>query len=395
MACFDEIKTLCDENILPTYARYQIAFVKGAGSRLWDAAGKEYIDFASGVGVNSVGHSHPKWIEAVCSQAGVLSHVSNLFYTEPGATLAKKLCSFAGMRGLFFSNSGAEANEGVIKAARKYSSDKYGAGRHTIITLKGSFHGRLGASLKATGQEKFHKDYFAPFMEGFRYVEVNDFSALEAEAKAGDVCAFLFEPIQGEGGVVPLDKEYLQKAAALCEKNDWLLIADEVQTGIGRTGEWFGFQNYGIKPDAVTFAKGIAGGLPLGGFLLGEKMHKTLGAGDHGTTYGGNLVCTAAALSVLEILEPLLPSVKEKGAYIREKILAMNLPQVKGIRGEGLMIGIKLEGIANTEAVAKLLDAGLVALSAGADVLRFLPPLTISTEDIDAGLDIMESFFRR
>ncbi|MCL2577579.1 MAG: acetylornithine/succinylornithine family transaminase [Defluviitaleaceae bacterium] len=394
MKNFDDIKNLYNENILPTYARYPVAFVKGAGSRLWGADGKEYIDFASGIGVNSVGHSHPKWVEAIYSQAGVLSHVSNLFYTEPGAVLAEKLCGFAGMRGLFFSNSGAESNEGVIKAARKYSFDKYGAGRHTIITLKGSFHGRLGATLKATGQEKFHKDCFAPFMEGFRYVEANDFSVLEAEAKAGDVCAFLFESIQGEGGVMPLDADYLQKAAELCEKNDWLLIADEIQTGIGRTGEWFGFQNFNIKPDAIAFAKGIAGGLPLGGFLLGEKMYKTLNPGDHGTTYGGNLVCAAAALSVLEILEPILPGVKEKGAYIREKISAMNLPQVKEIRGMGLMIGIKLEGIANTEAVAKLLEAGLVALPAGADVLRFLPPLTIGTEDIDAGLAIMEKVFK-
>ena len=392
MKNFDDIKNLYDENILPTYPKYPVAFVKGSGSRLWDTSGKEYIDFASGIGVNSVGHSHPKWVDAVFSQASLLSHVSNLYYTQPGAVLARKLCEISGLNGAFFCNSGAESVEGVIKAARKYSNDKYGAGRHTIITLEGSFHGRTMAALTATGQDKFHK-HFHPFMPGFRYVPANDFAALEAESKANDVCALLLEPIQGEGGVMPLDDGYLYQAAEFCSKNDWLLITDEVQTGIGRTGTWFAFQNYGIKPDALTFAKGIAGGLPLGGFLLGEKMHKTLGVGDHGTTYGGNPVCAAAALAVLEILEPVLPSVQEKGMYISDKIAAMDLPQVKEIRGMGLMLGIKLEGIAHTEAVTKLLEAGLVALPAGADVLRFLPPLTISTEDIDAGLTILKKAF--
>jgi acetylornithine/N-succinyldiaminopimelate aminotransferase len=389
MKNFDEIKHSYDQNILPTYGRYPDAFVSGQGCRLWDTAGKEYIDFASGVGVDSVGHSHPKWVDAVCSQAGVLSHVSNLFYTQPGAILAEKLTALSGLKKAFFCNSGAESVEGVIKTARKYSSDKYGAGRHTIITLKGSFHGRTLAALTATGQEKFHKHYH-PFVQGFRYVEPNDFAALEAEAKTGDVCAFMFEPIMGEGGVMPLDSEYLRQAQKLCEKHDWLFISDEVQTGMGRTGEWFGFQNSGIKPDAITFAKGIAGGLPLGGFILGEKMQATLGAGDHGTTYGGNLICCAAALAVLEILTPVISQVNEKGAYIRKKVSEMNLPCVKEIRGAGLMLGFRLEGVANTEAVSKLLSAGLVTLTAGSDILRFLPPLTIETSDIDAGLAILK-----
>jgi len=391
MKNLNEIKSAYDNYILPTYAKYPAAFTKGAGCKLWDAEGKEYIDFASGIGVNSVGHSHPKWVEAVCSQSGILTHVSNLYYTEPGAILAEKLCDISGLNGVFYSNSGAESVEGVIKAARKYSNDKYGSGRHTIITLEGSFHGRTMAALTATGQEKFHK-YFHPFMQGFRYVAANDFSALESQGD--DVCALLIELIQGEGGVMPLDVEYVKKAAELCKKNDWLLITDEIQTGIGRTGEWFAFQNYGIMPDALCFAKGIAGGLPFGGFILGEKMHKVLGAGDHGTTYGGNLVCAAAALAVLEILEPVLPSVKKNGAYICEKIALMNLPYVKEIRGQGLMIGIKLEGIAHTEVVTKLLKAGLVTLSAGEDVLRFLPPLIIGKDDIEAGLAIIEKTFR-
>ncbi|MCL1883486.1 MAG: aspartate aminotransferase family protein [Defluviitaleaceae bacterium] len=394
MKSFDEILKLHSENILPTYGRYPVAFAKGEGCKLWDTEGKEYIDFASGIGVNSVGHSHPKWVEAVCSQAGMLAHVSNLFHTEPSAVLARKLCEISGMKGVFFSNSGAESVEGVIKTARKYSGDKYGPGRHTIITLENSFHGRTMAALTATGQpEKFHK-HFHPFVQGFRYVPANDFAALEAEAKAKDVCALLIEFVQGEGGIMPLDAEYVKKAAEFCKKNDWLLIADEVQTGIGRTGEWFAFQNYGVKPDILAFAKGIAGGLPLGGFLVGEKTRATLGAGDHGTTYGGNPICCSAALAVLEILETALPLVKEKGAYIREKITKMNLPYVKEIRGAGLMLGIKLEGTAHTDAVKKLLDAGLVALVAGADILRFLPPLTISMEEIDAGLHIIEKVFK-
>jgi len=375
--------------ILPTYPRYPVTFVKGTGCKLYDTDGKEYIDFASGIGVNSVGHSHPKWVEAVCAQAATLSHVSNLYYTQPVGELAKKLCEISGMKGVFFSNSGAEAVEGVIKTARKYSNDKYGEGRHTIITLEGSFHGRTMAALTATGQpEKFHK-HFHPFVQGFRYIPVNDIAALESEAEKTDICALMLEPIQGEGGVMPLDAAYLKKAQEICNKNDWLLITDEVQTGIARTGEWFAYQSYGIKPDAVTFAKGIAGGLPYGGFLLGEKAQATLGAGDHGTTYGGNLVCAAAALSVLEILTPILPTIKEKGEYIRKKVQQMNLPHVKEIRGNGLMIGIKLEGIPHTEVVANLLKAGLVTLPAGSDVLRFLPPLVISTEEIDAGLKIL------
>ncbi|MCL1863541.1 MAG: aspartate aminotransferase family protein [Defluviitaleaceae bacterium] len=383
--------------ILPTYPRYPVTFVKGVGCKLYDDSGKEYIDFASGIGVNSVGHSHPKWVEAVCAQAATLSHVSNLYYTQPGGELAKKLCAISDMKGVFFSNSGAESVEGAIKTVRKYSNNKYGddAGRNTIITLHGSFHGRTMAALTATGQpEKFHK-HFHPFMPGFRYIPANDISTLEAEAKNTDICALMLEPVQGEGGVMPLDAKYLQKAEEICAKNDWLLIVDEVQTGIGRTGDWFAYQGYGIKPDAVTFAKGIAGGLPYGGFLLGEKAHSVLGAGDHGTTYGGNLVCAAAALSVLEILTPILPTIKEKGEYIIKKVKAMNLPCVKEIRGKGLMLGIKLEGIPHTEAVANLLKAGLVALPAGTDVLRFLPPLIITTEEIDAGLAILQKELSR
>lgn len=393
MKNFAEIKNLYEENILPTYGRHQVAFARGEGCKLFDTEGKEYIDFASGIGVNSVGHSHPDWVKAVCEQAAKLTHVSNYFYTEPGGELAARLCEITGLDGVFFCNSGAESVEGVVKAARKYSFDKYGEGRNVIITLRESFHGRLGASLPATGKRKFHKKCFEPLMEGFRHVRADDLFALEVQG--GDVCALLIELVQGEGGVIPLDAEYVKKAAELCAEKDWLLICDEVQTGIGRTGEWFAFQDYGVKPDAVTFAKGIAGGLPFGGFIVGEKMRETLGAGDHGTTYGGNPLCCAAALAVLDILKPVLPDVKANGAYIREKVKAMNLPQITEIRGRGLMLGFQLEeSVVHTDVVAKLLAEGLVALPAGSDVLRFLPPLVITREEIDAGLAILEKTLR-
>jgi len=383
------IKNLSDQHILPTYARFPVAFTKGKGCRLWDADGKEYIDFMSGIGVISVGHAHPAWLEAVTAQAQDLAHVSNLFYTGPGAKLAKRLCEISGnMAGIFFSNSGAEANEGLIKTARKYSRDKYGEGRATIITLEGSFHGRTVTTLAANGQEKFHH-HFHPFTPGFRYVKPGDMQALEAQGD--DVCAVLIEVIQGEGGVVPLDAEYVQSLAKLCKQRDWLLMVDEVQTGIGRTGKWFGYQHFGISPDAISIAKGIGGGLPFGGFMVSEKLQGTLGPGDHGSTYGGNPICAAAALAVLDILEPLLPQVTANGEYICDKIKAMNLPQVSEIRGRGLMIGLKIKDKPPAEINAKLLESGLAALTAGTDILRLLPPLTIDKTDIDTGLKILHN----
>jgi acetylornithine/N-succinyldiaminopimelate aminotransferase len=372
--------------ILPTYARCPVTFTKGSGCYLWDENNKEYIDFASGIGVCSIGHAHPDWVAAITAQAGILVHTSNLFYTEPGGKLAQRLCEISGMSAAFFANSGAESNEGLIKLARKYSRDKYGENRATILTLDGSFHGRTVTTLAATGQEHFHR-HFHPFTPGFAHVPPGDIVALEAQG--GDICALLIEPVQGEGGVLPLDAEYVKKAAEICRERDWLLLMDEVQTGIGRTGKWFGFQSLGVTPDAFSFAKGIAGGLPFGGFLVNDTLRHVLQPGDHATTYGGNPLCAAAALATLDILEPVIPSVEEKGDYIREKIKAMNLPMVKGIRGRGLMIGIQIEG-SHRELNAKLLEAGLVSLTAGADVIRFLPPLVIGIPDIDKGLAIFE-----
>jgi len=386
------VKQLSDNHILPTYGRYPIAFVKGQGCRLWDADGKEYIDFMSGIGVTSIGHGHPVWVKAITDQAQELAHVSNLFYTVPAAKLAERLTKLTGLHGAFFSNSGAEANEGLIKVARKYSSDKYGSNRATIITLEGSFHGRTITTLAATGQDKFHQ-HFHPLTQGFRHIPAGDLAALEAQGS--DVCALLIEPIQGEGGVMPLDTDYVLAAAKICRERDWLLLVDEVQTGFGRTGKWFGYQHFDIQPDVVSFAKGIAGGVPLGGFLVGEKLSRTLNPGDHATTYGGNPICTAAALSVLDILEESLPGVEEKGKYISTKISEMNLPILEEIRGRGLMIGIKIKNHPPAMINAKLLDAGLAALTAGTDILRLLPPLVIEKNDIDEGLKIIHNILSK
>ncbi|MCL2378851.1 MAG: aspartate aminotransferase family protein [Defluviitaleaceae bacterium] len=383
------LKHLSDQHILPTYARFPIAFTKGKGCRLWDADGKEYLDFMSGIGVTSVGHAHPAWIQAVTSQLQNLAHVSNLYYTEPGAKLAKRLCEISGnMTGIFFSNSGAEANEGLIKTARKYSRDKYGEGRATIITLEGSFHGRTITTLAATGQDKFH-NHFHPFTPGFRYVKPGDMQAVQAQGD--DVCAILIETIQGEGGVMPLDADYVHAIAELCQKRDWLLLVDEVQTGIGRTGKWFGYQHFNIMPDGISIAKGIGGGLPFGGFMVADKLRDTLGPGDHGSTYGGNPICAAAALAVLDIIEPLLAQIAANGEYICDKIKAMNLPQVAEVRGRGLMLGLKIKDQSPSEINAKLLESGLAALTAGTDILRFLPPLIIEKSDIDKGLKILHN----
>lgn len=398
-----DLKVLYDANVLPTYGRYPVAFVTGNGCRLWDDTGKEYIDFMSGIGVCSVGHAHPTWVSAIVAQAGELAHISNLYYSEPGGQLASRLCALSDMSGAFFANSGAESIEGLIKLARKYSKDKYGSGspangsspkRSTIITLEDSFHGRTMAALTATGQSKFHQ-HFDPFMPGFRHVPPDDIEALKNQGD--DVCALLIEVIQGEGGVNPLDKDYVKQAAQLCEDRDWLFMIDEVQTGIGRTGKWFAFQDYGVKPDAIAFAKGIAGGLPLGGFLVNKKLHDVLGPGDHATTFGGNLISCAAANATLDIIKPILPQVEEKGTYIRKIITSLELPYVVGARGKGLMIGIEIaDSCPASPAVinGKLLDAGLAGLTAGTNVIRFLPPLTIEDADIDAGIEIFDYVMR-
>ncbi len=386
---YEEIRALDEQYVLPTYGRFPVAIDHGKGATLYDPAGRAYIDFASGIGVNSVGYADPRWIAAVTEQVGKLAHVSNLFYTEPCARLAGKLCTRTGMAAAFFSNSGAEANEGVIKLARKYSFDKYGEGRGTILTLRHSFHGRTVTTLAATGQDVFH-NYFFPFTEGFRHVEAPTLD--EVQAVAGhDVCAVLVELIQGEGGVYPLDEVFVRELEQLCAKRDWLLLVDEVQTGVGRTGSLFAFQQYGIRPHAVSFAKGIAGGLPMGGFLVREDCREVLGAGTHATTFGGNPICASAALAVEEILDDAaLEAVREKGAYLRQAIEGIGSPLVSEVRGRGLMLGVALkEGVSHKKLAARLISNGLLCLTAGSDVLRLLPPLTITIEELDSGLAIL------
>ena len=379
-----------NQSVMGTYGRFPVVIDHGAGESCADENGKTYIDFGSGIGTTSLGYCNEAWTEAVCRQVKTMQHTSNLYYTKVQADFAQKLCETAGYEKVFFCNSGAEANECAIKLARKYSFDKYGKGRHKILTLVNSFHGRTLCTLSATGQDVFH-NYFFPFTEGFRYAEANDLDSVKAQAD-DTTCAVMLELIQGEGGVLPLDKDFIQALAAWCQENDYLLLVDEVQTGVGRTGSLFCFQQYDIQPDAVTFAKGIAGGLPMSGIMANEKCRGVLTPGTHATTFGGNPVCAAAACAVQDILtDEVLDAVKEKGAYLRAEIEKMASPAVSGTRGLGLMIGITLnEGYSNKELAGKLTEAGLLVLTAGQNVIRLLPPLVITREEMDKGLDILK-----
>ena len=384
-----EIKSLTNQYVMNTYGRNDVAIDHGKGAKLYSPEGREYIDFTSGIGVCDLGYGNEAWADAVYQQAKKVGHTSNLFYTEPCARLAEKLCKRTGMSNVFFASGGGEANEGMIKLARKYSFDKYGKGRATIITLKNSFHGRTMATLTATGQERFH-NYFFPFVEGFRFAEANSLDSLK-ETAGDDTCAVMMELVQGEGGVLPLDQEYVSAVAKLCAEKDWLLLVDEVQTGVGRTGSLFAFQQYGILPDVCSFAKGIAGGLPMSGIMANEKCRNVLTPGTHATTFGANPVCGAAALVVQDVLsDEFLQEVQKKGAYLREQIEAMDLPCFGKTRGLGLMIGIEVaEGYENGKLAAALADAGLLVLTAGPG-MRLLPPLVITKEEMDAGLAIMK-----
>jgi len=387
---FEQIKELEEKYVIHSYGRHPVAIDHGKGATLWDTEGKEYIDFTAGIAVTALGHGDEGWVNAITTQAAKLGHISNIYYTQPYAEVAQKLCTRTGMSKVMFGNSGAEANEAMIKLARKYSYDKYGKGRGTIITLHNSFHGRTITTLAATGQDKFH-DYFFPFTEGFRYADANDMDSIDAVA-GHDVCGIMMELVQGEGGVLPLDKEFVQAVANLCAKRDWLLLIDEVQTGVGRTGSLFAFQQYGIRPDVVSFAKGIAGGLPFGGIMANEKCAGVFTPGTHGTTFGGNPVAAAAAAYVLDTInDEFLLQVQEKGDYLRSRIEAMDIPCLGATRGMGLMIGVEVKGDkTNRELALKLLEHGLMCLTAGPG-LRLLPPLTITKEEMDKGLAIMKA----
>ncbi|MEG2296992.1 MAG: aspartate aminotransferase family protein [Clostridium sp.] len=381
------------ESIMGTYGRFHIALDHGNGAALWDMDGKKYIDMTSGIGVCSIGYNNEKLISAIDSQAHKLMHVSNLFYTEPMVQVAKTLVTSCHMGKIFFANSGAEANEGAIKLARKYSFDKYGAGRNKIITLKQSFHGRTVTTLKATGQEKFHQ-YFFPFTEGFDYVAANDIEGMKAKADL-TTCAIMMELIQGEGGVLPLDPAFVKEVEQYCHEYDILLIIDEVQTGIGRTGTLFCYEQYGIHPDIVTMAKGLGGGLPIGAVMAAEHCSDVLGAGTHGTTFGGNPMSSAAAHTVLSIVNvpEFLNEVRKKGDYLTSAIRSFGSVHIKTIRGMGLMLGIVVNREARPELVKQCMDLGLLVLTAGEDTIRLLPPLTITYEEIDDAIAIMKEVF--
>ncbi len=384
---FEAIQQDEKQYMMQAYGRFPVALVSGKGAVATDVSGKEYVDFTSGIGVNSLGYCDEGWTKAVSVQAATLQHISNLYYSPLQTEVAKTLCGIAGMEKVFLCNSGAEANECAIKIARKYSFDKYGEGRQTIVTLVNSFHGRTVTTLAATGQEVFH-NYFFPFTEGFAYAKANDLEDMNQKL-TGDVCAVMMELIQGEGGVMPLDTEYVQAVAQLCAEKDILLVVDEVQTGVSRTGHFYCYQGYGITPDVVTSAKGLAGGLPMGACLSGKKTADVIVPGSHGTTFGGNPIACAAALEVLSrVASPeFLREVREKGDYIRSKL--SQIGNVKEIRGQGMMIGIVTEKDNAKEVAGKCLENGLLVLTAKT-LLRLLPPLTITYEEIDRGLTILK-----
>ena len=382
---FQTAKQYDDEYIIHSYGRFPVLLTKGKGATVQDDTGKTYIDFTSGIGVNALGFCDDGWVQAVSAQLQSLQHTSNLYYTEPCIQAAKLLCEKSGMKKVFFGNSGAEANEGVIKAARKYSFLKYGASRNKIIALQNSFHGRTMAALSATGQDAYH-NFFFPFVDGFVFAKANDFADILSKM-TDDVCAVMLETVQGEGGVVPLDKEYVQAVAKACKEKDILLIVDEVQTGMGRTGSLFSYQQFGIQPDLVSCAKGLGGGLPIGAVLFGEKTETVFVPGDHGSTFGGNPVVCAGAVHILNTMDDaFLQDVQKKGAYLKEKIEKM--PHVENVAGLGMMLGIQLD-VEAKPVINALLEAGLLVLSAKTKI-RLLPPLTITQEELDKGLTILE-----
>lgn len=379
-----------NEFVSHAYGRFDVALSSGKGSTVWDENGKEYIDFGSGIGVTAFGIADEEWKSAVEAQLDKIQHTSNLYYTKPCADLAMLLCEKAGMKKVFFANSGAEANEGMIKFARKYSFDKYGEGRKTIITLVNSFHGRTITTLSATGQDDFHT-VFGPFTPGFKYCPANDIKALN-DMITDDVCAIMFECVQGEGGVLNLNEEFVHEIAKIGAEKDILVAVDEVQTGNGRTGKYFAYMNYGITPDIVSTAKGLAGGLPMGAVLFGEKLKDTVTPGSHGSTFGGNPIAAAGAISIVErIDDKFLNEVAAKGDYIRDYL--GKIKGVKSISGMGLMLGIETEKPAK-EIAAECLERGLLVLTAKTKI-RLLPALNISKNELDKGLNILKEVIEK
>jgi len=377
-----------DEHVIPSYARRPIVFVKGKGAKLWDADGKVYLDFLAGISVLNVGHSHPAVVEAICRQAGLLTHVSNLYYTENQGRLAQALAGLALGGKCFFCNSGAEANEALIKLARLWGHEK---NRFEIITMKNSFHGRTLATLTATGQDKVQKG-FDPLPSGFVHAKFNDLESVK-EAVTARTAAILVEAVQGEGGVIPAEAEFMQGLRALCDEKDLLLLCDEVQCGMGRTGKWFAFQHFDVEPDAFALAKALGSGFPIGAIVTNAKLADVFQPGKHASTFGGTPLACAAALATLQVIEQenLLQHASDLGARFKKGLLALKdkYEHVKDVRGLGLMLGLVLD-VPARPLEDKLLDMGLIALATGERVLRFLPPLTVKPSEVDEALDMID-----
>ena len=382
----EKIKQLDNENIMHTYARYDVCLTHGSGVYAYDDSDKKYIDVSSGIGVNSLGYCNPGWVKAVTEQASKIQHISNYYYSPVAGELAEKLTKATGLSKVFFGNSGAEANECAIKVARKFSFDKYGAGRNRIVTLENSFHGRTIATLSATGQDVFH-NYFYPFVEGFDYAKANDIESLLSKI-TDKTCAVMLETVQGEGGVNILSPEYLKEVRKICDERDILLIVDEVQTGVCRTGKLYGYMHSGITPDIVTSAKGLGGGLPIGICMVGEKLSEVMGPSSHGTTFGSNPVVCAGANYILDTVNnpEFIDEVNKKGEYIKEELL--KIKGVKAVRQQGLMIGIEVEENAG-DIAKKCTEKGLLIITAKT-LLRMLPPLNITYDEIDEALSILK-----
>ncbi|MCG0277161.1 MAG: acetylornithine transaminase [Thermanaeromonas sp.] len=385
-----EIASLGKRYVMHTYNRYPIALVRGQGTKVWDADGREYLDFIAGLGVNSLGHCHPRVVEALREQAGKLLHCSNLYWIEPQVELAKILVEHSGLGRAFFCNSGAEAVEAAIKLARKYAKVYKGENCFEIITMRRSFHGRTLGALAATGQDKFHRG-FEPLPPGFRYVPFNNLEALK-EAVTPETCAVMLEPVQGEGGVYPAEKEYLKAVRKLCDENGILLIFDEIQCGLGRTGYLFAHQYYEVYPDILTLAKALAGGVPIGAMLAKEEVAQAFSPGDHASTFGGNPLAAACGVAALRALleEGLVENARKQGEYLMERLrdLAAKFPQVLEVRGRGLMVGVEIDGPADRIAQV-CLEKGLLINAVHGRILRFLPPLTVKKEEIDKALEIL------
>jgi len=383
-----------------TFHRLPVTFSKGEGAWLTDVNGKKYLDFAAGIAVTSLGHAYPPLVKAISEQMAKLNHTCNYYKSDTATAFAEKLvaaCAGAGMKKVFLANSGAEVNEGACKIARKYSLLKYGKGRHTIVTLRGSFHGRTITTLAATGQDVFHKD-FGPFTEGFVYIPPNDIDALDKALDPATTAGFMLEAIQGESGIRLQSAEYLAAAVKLCAERDILLIFDEIQTGVGRTGTFLACEGFGIKPDIVTLAKGLAGGVPIGAVLAGEKTADVLQIGDHGSTFGGNPLAAAGGIVVLDtVANPaFLKEIARKGEKLLTAIASWNHPGITEVRGKGLMVGADLTGEAWPLLEAGIARAqsgdnpGLLFLAAGKQTLRFLPPYIINDKELEHGLDILK-----